>query len=130
MYSAKWQTATGSEDIPVIRFAEVILNKAEALARQNQLAPAVAEYNRVRVRAGLSPHVLGVDVTTQQEVIDAILHERRLELAFEGDRWPDLVRTGRVVTTMGIEDRAFQALYPIPKSEIDVAPLLQQNPGY
>src|SRR3712207_7510102 len=48
--------------------------------------------SRIRERAGLAPHVLGVDVTTQDQAIDAILNERRLELAFEGDRWPDLVR--------------------------------------
>jgi hypothetical protein len=44
--------------------------------------------------AGLKPHVLGVNVTTQADVLGAILKERRSELALEGDRWPDLVRLG------------------------------------
>jgi hypothetical protein len=65
---------------------------------------------------------------TQASAIAKILQERRLELAFEGHRWPDLVRTGRAVPVMGIP--AFQQLYPIPLSELDVAPGLVQNTGY
>jgi hypothetical protein len=105
-----------------------VLIKAEALARLNQLAAAVTEYNKVRVRAKLAPHVLGVNVTTQQQVIDAILLERRRELAFEGDRWPDLVRTERAVSVLRIA--AFRTLFPIPQNEIDVAPAIVQNAGY
>ena len=77
-----------------IRFAEVLLIKAETQARQNDLAGAVDTYNLIRERAGLDPHNLGDEVTTQAEVLAAIDHERRVELAMEGDRWPDLVRTG------------------------------------
>jgi hypothetical protein len=130
----KFPTTIGGEDLHVIRLAEVILIRAEALARLNgagQLALAVAEYNKLRVRAKLAPHVLGVDVTTQAQVLAAIDKERRLELALEGDRWPDLVRTSRVVSIMGLApDRAFQALYPIPAAERVVAPQLTQNPEY
>jgi hypothetical protein len=124
----KFPTTAGAEDFPVIRFAEVLLIKAEALARQNDLAGAVDAYNQVRVRAGLPKHTLGADVSSQDDVLAAIDHERRLELAFEGDRWPDLVRTGRAVPVLGIP--AFQTLFPIPQSERDVAPGLTQNPGY
>ena len=125
----KYPTTAGAEDIHVIRFAEVLLIKAEALARLNQLAAAVTEYNKIRVRAGLLPHTLGNEVTTQQDVLDEIDLQRRLEFFAEGDRWPDLVRTGRwqqVIPGMP----AYQALYPIPQSEIDVAGGLVQNPGY
>jgi len=110
------------------RFAEVVLTRAEALARQGRLAEAVVQYNRIRVRAGLAAHVLGTDVTSEDEVLAAIWNERRLEFAFEGDRWPDLVRTGRVPTVMGIPATA--ALYPIPQRELDIAPNMTQNPGY
>jgi hypothetical protein len=127
-YGAKIPTSAGAEDLHVIRFAEVLLNKAEAQARQGQLAEAVATYNPLRVRAGVAPHVLGVNVTTQQQVIDAILLERRRELAFEGDRWPDLVRTDRAVSVLSIA--AFRTLFPIPQNEIDVAPAIVQNAGY
>lgn len=124
----KFPTTFGAEDFHVIRLGEVILIKAEALARQNDLPGAVDAYNLVRGRAGLPGHTLGADVTTQEEVLAAIDLERRLELAFEGDRWPDLVRTGRAVEVMDIPE--FQTLYPIPQTEVDVAPDLTQNPGY
>jgi len=103
------------------------LIKAEALARLNQLAAAVAEYNKVRVRAGLAPHTLGVQVTTQADVINAIVKERRLELALEGDRWPDLVRLGTATTVLGITQN--QTLFPIPANDVNTAGLTQ-NPGY
>ncbi|HEY7027554.1 MAG TPA: RagB/SusD family nutrient uptake outer membrane protein, partial [Gemmatimonadales bacterium] len=126
---AKYPTTAGAEDIHVIRFAEVLLIKAEALARQNQLAAAVTEYNKIRVRAGLAPHTLGNQVTTQQDVLDEIDLQRRLEFFAEGDRWPDLVRTGRWQQVLpGIP--SYQTLYPIPQAEIDVAGGLVQNPGY
>lgn len=125
---SKYPSAAGGENPHVIRFAEVILIKAEALARQNLLGDAVDEYNRIRIRANLVPHVLGTDVTSQQDVLEAIWQERRLELALEGDRFSDLRRTGRVVEVLGIPE--FQGTYPIPQAEIDVAPNITQNPGY
>lgn len=128
IYGSKFRTPVGDEDLHVIRYAEVILTEAEAYARLNQLPQAVAELNLVRSRAGVAPYVLATQ--TQQEVIDAILQERQVELAFEGDRWPDLVRTGRAVSVLGLADRAYQVLYPIPQAELDVAPGLTQNPGY
>jgi hypothetical protein len=128
IYASKFPTSVGDEDLHVIRFAEVILNKAEALARQNRLAEAVTEYNRLRARAGVRAHVLGTDVTTQTEVLNAIWSERRKELAFEADRWPELVRTNRASTILNIP--AFRSLFPIPQNEIDVAPRVLQNPGY
>jgi tetratricopeptide (TPR) repeat protein len=127
----KFPTTIGAEDLHVIRFAEVLLIKAEALARLNRLPEAVTEYNKIRVRAGLTPHVLGTNVTTQTEVLNAISNERRLELALEGDRWPDLIRTGRAMTVLGLPaNRSFQLLYPIPSRELIVSSGLTQNPGY
>lgn len=124
-YAAKFRNPSGDEDIHVIRLGEVILIRAEALAQLNRLPEAVAEYNRLRVRARLAP-----DPTTgltQAGVLAAIARERRLELAFEGDRWPDLVRTG---TAVSVGAPAFQTVLPIPQAEIDVAPNMTQNPGY
>ena len=82
--------------------------------------------HKTQARADATPLVLGTH--TQQEVIDAIVAERRLELALEGDRWPDLVRLGIAADVMDIDPT--QMLYPIPQSEIDVTPGLTQNPGY
>ena len=127
----KFPTTIGAEDLHVLRFGEVVLTKAEALARLNRLGEAVTEYNKIRVRAGLAPHVLGTDVTTQAQVLNAIWTQRRLELALEGDRFPDLVRTGQAMTVLGLPaNRAFQLLYPLPSRELIVAPGLTQNPGY
>ena len=128
--TTKFPTSTGTEHPHVIRLAELVLIKAEILARQGNLAGAVAEYNKVRIRAGLAPHILGVDVATASAVLAAIDKERRLELAFEGDRWPDLNRLGRAAATKGFADRPYQALMPIPIRDITTSPGLVQNPGY
>lgn len=131
-YATKWPTGIGAEDVHVIRFAEVLLIKAEAEARQGtpaKLAEAIESLNPIRVRAGLAE--LDATGMTQQEVLDAILHERRLELAMEGDRWPDLVRRGVAQAVVGFPaNRSYQVLYPIPLGEIDVVPNLVQNTGY
>lgn len=127
-YGAKWRSAEGAEDLHIIRFAEVLLNKAEAQVMLGDLSGAVSTYNMLRERAGLAPHTLGVEVTTAIQVRDAVWLERRRELAFEGDRWADLVRTKRAMTVLNIP--AFRTLFPIPQREIDVAPKLVQNAGY
>jgi hypothetical protein len=130
LQGVKYPTTTGTEHPHVIRLGEIVLIKAEVLARQNNLAAAVAEYNKVRVRAGLKAHVLGTDVKTQADVLAAITKERRIELALEGDRWPDLVRQGLAVSTKSLTDRPFQALFPIPLRDMTTSPALVQNPGY
>jgi hypothetical protein len=126
---SKYPTTTGTEHPHVIRLAEVVLIKAEVLARQGDLAGAVAEYNKVRVRAGLKPHVLGTDVKTQSDVMAAIVKERRLELALEGDRWPDLVRLGLAGTVKTLTNPGY-ALFPIPAHDINANPNLTQNGAY
>jgi hypothetical protein len=129
-FGGKYPTGIGDEDIHVIRFAEVILNRAEALARLNQLTEAIAEVNKTRVRAGLAPLQIPGDVANDQAaVLEAVWHERRLELAFEGHRWTDIVRTGQAVDLLGIQNRPHQVLFPVPQEEIDVSQLAQ-NPGY
>lgn len=125
----KWPTTIGAEHPHVIRLAEVVLIKAEALARLNRLAEAVDEYNKVRIRAGLPKHVFGVDVKTQADVLAAIMLERRHEFAFEGDRWPDLVRAGLAVNVKGLDNPGY-VLFPIPARDITTTPGLTQNPGY
>jgi starch-binding outer membrane protein, SusD/RagB family len=128
-YVKKFPSVTGTEHMHVIRLAEVILIKAESQARLGQLAAAIATMNPIRVRAGLAPLALGT--MTRQQVVDAIINERRLELAFEGDRWADMIRTGQALTFLAAKGApATQALYPIPSTELDTAPDLTQNPGY
>ncbi|MFL5481057.1 MAG: RagB/SusD family nutrient uptake outer membrane protein [Gemmatimonadaceae bacterium] len=122
-YAAKFRNPAGDEDLHVIRLAEVILIRAEALARLNRVPEAVAEYNRLRVRAGVAPDPTTL---TQAQALAAIANERRLELAFEGDRWPDMIRTNTGLANIP----AAQDLLPIPQSELDVSPNMVQNPGY
>lgn len=122
-YAAKFRNPAGDEDLHVIRLAEVILIRAEALAHLGRLAEATAEYNRLRVRAGLAPDAVATDPNV---TLAAIARERRLELAFEGDRWPDMVRTNTGLANL----QPAQTLLPIPQAELDVAPNLVQNPGY
>jgi hypothetical protein len=122
-YAAKFRNPAGDEDLHVIRLAEVILIRAEALAHLGRLAEATAEYNRLRVRAGLAPDAVATDPAV---TLAAIANERRLELAFEGDRWPDMVRTNTGLTNIA----PAQVLLPIPQEEMDVSTAMVQNPGY
>ena len=69
-------------------------------------------------RAGLKPHVLGTDVKSQADVLAAITKERRVELALEGDRWPDLVRQG-LASTVKTLARPGYVLFPIPIRDIN-----------
>jgi starch-binding outer membrane protein, SusD/RagB family len=124
--ATKFRSPDGTEKFHVIRLGEVVLIRAEALARLNRLSEAVAELHRIETRANAPLFVLGTH--TQQDVIDAIAAERRKELAFEGDRWPDLVRLGIAAPLLGINPT--QTLYPIPENDILLAPGLIQNPGY
>jgi hypothetical protein len=130
----KFPTTIGAENFHVIRYAEVLLTLAEALARQGggqNLSDAVDYVNLVRARAGVAEYDLAGDFGGDaQQVIDAIWLERRLELAFEGDRWFDLVRTGRAMDVLPTLTDPDHTLWPIPQGELDVAPNLTQNPGY
>ena len=130
----KYPTTIGAENFHVIRYAEVLLTLAESLAQQGgaqNLSDAVDYMNLVRARAGVAEYDLAADFSgDQQQVIGAIWLERRLELAFEGDRWFDLVRTGRAVAVLPTLNDPNHTLWPIPQGELDVAPNLVQNAGY
>ena len=124
-YGAKFPSPAGDDDFHVIRFAEVVLIKAEAHAFLGQLDSAAVEVNKIRNRAGLAPVTVPFPdlATAMQEIAD----QRRWEFGLEGQRWPDLVRWGIAAAAYGT-----QALYPIPQGEIDVTQRgsLVQNPGY
>ena len=121
----------------VLRYADVLLMYAESLNEQGYVADGDAfDYlNMIRDRAGLT-NLTSADLTNQSEFRTAVESERRLELAFEGHRWFDLVRTGRYVPVMNsrgyiftVED--YHRVYPIPQSQIDINPsVLTQNTGY
>jgi tetratricopeptide (TPR) repeat protein len=122
-------------NVRVIRYADVLLIAAEALARLGRTEEALTYLNRVRERArGGNEEVLPpVTTTNQEELIDIILAERRAELAMEGERFFDLVRTGRaaeVLGPLGYQEGKHDML-PIPQNEIDLSGgELQQTEGW
>ena len=118
----------GSEhDWIELRLADVILLYAEALNENGNTAAALTQLNRIRSRAGLADS----SATTQADVRQAIQDERRLELAFEGHRWFDLVRTSTVNAEMGVTVSPNYHVFPIPTSEVrSTNGVITQNTGY
>ena len=112
-------------NFPVLRYAEIYLILAEAVGPTQEGVDAI---NMVRTRAGLPNLTL-----TTPNFTDAVIKERRYELAFEDDRWFDLKRTGKLTTLPALVAKGvkpFNVLLPIPQSERDANPSLAQNPGY
>jgi hypothetical protein len=125
---------TSPADFIVLRYADVLLMEAEALNELGQMDAAIVPLNEVRERAGLNDKEANISKDSMRAVI---LHERRMELAFEGQRWFDLIRVqngqygldflhsiGKVNATQKF------LLLPIPQVERDANPNLTQNPGY
>jgi starch-binding outer membrane protein, SusD/RagB family len=118
-----------SNNFRTIRYADVLLMAAEAFNKSGNDVKAQTYLNLVRRRAfGDLLH----DITaTGSALYDAILAERRLELAMEGERFFDLVRTGKAPAVLGPLGfvTGKHELFPIPQGEVDLAGLTQ-NPGY
>jgi hypothetical protein len=119
----------------ILRYADVLLMAAEVLNENNKPAEALIYLNMVRERAREGNDNILPDVTTmdQDELRDLILLERRRELALEGHRFWDLVRTGKAESFLGplgfIGGK--HELFPIPQSEIDLSQgTLTQNPNW
>ncbi len=138
-------------DIPVIRYADILLLKAEVLYRLNQPAEALTALNKIRERAfGNNGHnYTASDIATEESFTDKLLLERQLEFALEGERWFDLVRTGRFTTVLREIEWSYNPVtqtaqvvkfniephmkyFPIPLSQIDLSTdgALKQNDGY
>lgn len=121
-------------NFPILRFSNILLMKAEALNELEQTSQAETSLNKVRNRAGLSNITTGL---SQAAFRNAVLKERRIELAFEGQRWFDLVRVlnGQYgldfLHSIGKTNATTKhLLFPIPQIERDRNPKLTQNPGY
>lgn len=135
--TTKWLGKTGTinvDNIPVIRIAEMYLNRAEAYANagpQQNLALALADVNTIRTNRGLTA-LVGL---TQAQIITEIFLQRRLEFAFEGQRFFDLKRTGQDInkpttsTTIAFTD--LRILPQIPSGDVTGSNgAIQQNFGY
>jgi hypothetical protein len=138
LVSAKWYldkkyfSGTPYTDwVPVMRYSEVLLNLAEALARTNTGgvdARALALLNAVRQRSDATKTITA---TTQQQLINAILLERRIEFLGEGRRSPDLLRLGLPIpgkaTISAIPPTASNYIWPISATELTLNPLCKDN---
>lgn len=142
-YPRKYKAGTGVTTVTeyqmVLRLAEQYLIRAEARAQQDNLSGtggAGGDLNVIRSRAGLSDTI----ITAKEEMLNAILHERRKELFTEwGHRWLDLKRMGKIDEVMqayapvkGAAWESYKSLFPIAQTQIDLNPAMkgQQNPGY
>ncbi len=120
----------GAENFIVIRLADMYLIRAEAMAKGS--SPDVnqikTDINTLRTRAGLS----SINSNSIDQLITTIEKERRVEFAFEGHRWFDLVRTGRAIDVLENVTNLNQTLFPIPFDELQTNnhPGMVQNPGY
>ena len=140
----------GNADSPgnkvYIRYADVLLWQAEALIQRSEVEAGLQIVDRIRERARNTPTVDGstppADALpdyagrglSQDEALEALRHERRVELGFESQRFDDLKRWGiadEVLTDLGKNFQEQNYLYPIPQGEIDRSGgQIEQNPGY
>jgi starch-binding outer membrane protein, SusD/RagB family len=145
---------------PLIRYAEVLLNYAEAINETGQTALAYPKLIELRQRAGIDPgpgNLYGLkDAMTKEEMREVIRNERRIELAFEDHRWHDIRRWKIAMVTnnkfnnvmkitknsnasytyerrLSIRRHNFRPemyLMPLPDAEINKMPAMLQNPGW
>jgi len=143
-YPFMYKTRSAFSNIIKYRYADILLLKAEALIMGNtaNLAAAAEIIDKVRARVKL-PKLSSSVRGNKDAMLEALLKERRLELAFEGQRWYDLVRLDKVESVMNsvfAKDSGRKAqVYPfnensykmpIPQAIIDQNPKINQNPGY
>lgn len=140
-YPFMYKTRSKFNSIIKLRLADILLLKAEAYVATGNLSEAAKLVNKVRDRVELSP--LSSTTTASATLMKAaVLKERRLELAFEGHRWFDLVRNGvvkEVMNTLNSRDPGRAAmlpvtdetiLLPIGETVMNLNQNLTQNPGY
>jgi len=134
-YSIKYVTPLqnpndGPANWKVIRYADVLLMYAEALNENGKTTEALDYLNLVRERAG----VQGYLNLTKDDTREKIYLERRLEFYLEGQRWFDLVRTGRALTALSsLGMQPYMTVFPIPLAQIQIInnpSIFPQNPGY
>ncbi len=113
-------------DFAIFRYATILLTKAEALHRLGDVGGATALVNQVRARA-FEP-----DKPLAAATLDDILNERGFELFWENFRRQDLIRHGKWGNSWAFKtaNEPHRTIYPIPQSQLDANPNLQQNPGY
>lgn len=120
-------TSSVENDYPHLRYSDVILMYAEALAQQDRVSDACVYLNKTRTRAGLDEF----NTTDKAAFIRELADERGREFALEGQRWFDLVRLGLADDVLGADD--VHLVFPIPNDQIEIVNntnILWQNPGF
>ena len=114
----------------VIRYADVLLMYAEVLNENGKTSEALGYLNQIRVRATMPEYAN----LMQSDLREKIYLERRLELSSEGQRWFDLVRTGRAYSVMqSYGMKPYMTIFPIPLNQLQIIndrTVFPQNPGY
>lgn len=140
-YPTKYQKSGDTDNVQVLRLAEVYLNRAESRVQQStpNIQGALEDLNRVRNRVGLAD-TTGAGVDSAEEVGEAILIERSVEFFEEGHRWYDVIRSGNAVEIFQNVDRLNsdpvsldnpgRMVFPIPSRDIDANPNIDQNEAY
>jgi hypothetical protein len=117
-------------NVPLMRYAEFLLNYAEILFEQGKTTEAYAQLNAVRSRAKLPDLAVSGD---REMFMTALMNERRWELNTEPNMWFYYTRTGRLKDLKDAQGQPYDPRYnklPIPQSERDQNPNLCQNEGY
>ncbi|MNY38471.1 SusD family protein [compost metagenome] len=135
----KMRLTDGNQNFYILRFSDILLLKAEADIHLGNFSEAQTLINQVRSRVALNP----ITITSEDDGINNVLSERKLELAFEGHRWFDLKRTGKAISILSQQKNGNgtilpyaaninqnRLLWPIPQAQMDKNQNLTQNPGY
>lgn len=132
---SKFANPLRRDHLPLIRVSEIYLNRAEALVKSTNTinTEAISLLNSIRQRSfptGLKPlPFTPLSFVTVNDLLNAILRERRWELAFEGHDKFDRIRNG-IAPNVALTNSS-KWVYPIPRREIDLTNgLITQNPGY
>lgn len=128
--------ATYADYIPVIRYAETLLNYAEAAAKSGNLPLATQLLYTVRKRSDATYSFTPASVTTQAALVSTIMQERKIELLGEGFRVPDLLRTlqplpakaGPAATSPAVLPTEGKYIWPISAAELSTNDLMTPNP--
>jgi hypothetical protein len=145
-YAFMHKLPTNASSWIIMRLGEIYLLHAEALVMTNDLSGAAKYVDKIRERAGLAD-LKTAQLASQSTMLEAVMHERRLELAFEGFRFFDLVRHDMAKsvhdamsdpsssdydsywqTRLPLTDETI--LMPVPQKVLEDNPNIEQNPGY
>jgi hypothetical protein len=142
-------TTASGYDLPILRYADLLLIYAESLIENGKINEGVEQINKVRARP--SVNMPPVSASNKMEASAKLRHERRIELNLEMQRIFDLRRWGIVEQELGAglnstkvlvrygDDSMYKGtqcefpkhlLMPIPIGELDINEFVQQNPGY